>query len=780
MATFKEQVNTITQISISATSTPTLTELSTFLTDGVKDVIQRVISINPSKSDLFTQTGTDTGAGQSAPFGLESITSVVREHDSTSILRPASAISANDRYEATNVDSLKFRSKYNPVFYYKDETVYVLPVASASGDNRGFITRVVAVSAAHGESTLSSMPSQYERLVVLYAAMKVLLVEINRIPNDLPSDITATSEIQVPSLSVTAPTLPEPPSNIGPPSFTLPTFEYEDVELGYSHLGSTLSSLVSQAPVFNAPALYVPTLATLNNLVIPGLPAVPSLSIDYKIESSSTSSDLNYNIIEPVFNKPGLGIPSDPGFDSFVIVAIPPGPPPVPSFTNATDLTIATLGLPAAPVFVKPSVPGTRNELFDITAVSSVSVGDAVDLSKLYDIVAEYIITEEDTEMSSAIQGHIGSIMTAYNAQVTTNMNEYTSSAARYQQEVAAETSRIQRVEANQKDNRDHNLTRETQQYGQELAAWNARLQEYTSAIQKEQNEYTTDTNLKMQVWQADVANSFNLYTNDMQGSMNEYQKELTIYQQKIQLATSAASNVNLEDNQKLALFSQEMAQHQANVANALQEFQQNEIHNKFTVWNQEFGNELNKFTTILSAEQQRYTSEVTEYNLNVTLEMQNLNNENAALQARMQAQTQLNTTNKQQKITTEMQSFSQKSTIEQAEYAQQVQNFTNQLSLYTQDLSKYTQQHSLEITNYNSELQEFSSSLQARTSHFNEVVQEFNLNTQKITVHIQHLITRYASIKSEYDEAFGLEKMTAASQQSVAQQQSKYTGGES
>ena len=51
----------------------------------------------------------------------------------------------------------------------------------------------------------------------------------------------------------------------------------------------------------------------------------------------------------------------------------------------------------------------------------------------------------------------------------------------------------------------------------------------------------------------------------------------------------------------------------------------QNEIHNKFTVWNQEFGNELNKFTTILSAEQQRYTSEVTEYNLNVTLEMQNL-----------------------------------------------------------------------------------------------------------------------------------------------------------
>ena len=102
MATFEAQVEALTGISIDGSSSPTQTELSVFLQDGVKDVIHRMIEIKPAELARFTSTTNST----SSIAKVGAILSVVREHDSTTILRKCAAIDPGDRYDATDSNSL--------------------------------------------------------------------------------------------------------------------------------------------------------------------------------------------------------------------------------------------------------------------------------------------------------------------------------------------------------------------------------------------------------------------------------------------------------------------------------------------------------------------------------------------------------------------------------------------------------------------------------------------------------------------------------------------------
>ena len=99
--TFEEQIESLTGLTISSTgTTPTQDEVSQFLKDGIKDVINKLIEISPAETAKFTATTHDAENNGIVITG-KSI-AIVREHDSTSILRPCTLISSQDRYEATN------------------------------------------------------------------------------------------------------------------------------------------------------------------------------------------------------------------------------------------------------------------------------------------------------------------------------------------------------------------------------------------------------------------------------------------------------------------------------------------------------------------------------------------------------------------------------------------------------------------------------------------------------------------------------------------------------
>ena len=96
MATFESQVEGMTSLSIASSgTTPTQSELSQFLTDGAKDVINRLVSAKPEEAINFSETLYD--ADNSGVPVNGNILTVVREHDSSSILRSCNKINPQDR-----------------------------------------------------------------------------------------------------------------------------------------------------------------------------------------------------------------------------------------------------------------------------------------------------------------------------------------------------------------------------------------------------------------------------------------------------------------------------------------------------------------------------------------------------------------------------------------------------------------------------------------------------------------------------------------------------------
>ena len=188
MATFETQVEALTGIDIDGSSDPTQTELSAFLVDGVKDVVNKMIEARPAELSKFTATTNST----SSITKTGKILSVVREHDSTTILRKCTAIDPGDRYDATDTDSLNYRSKTSPGYYELDGLIHTVPQA-ASGNNDVVVTQVsYDAGVAFGDtvgSGIDNFPAEYEHLVGIYAAIQSLQAAMGDMSGNFNSDI---------------------------------------------------------------------------------------------------------------------------------------------------------------------------------------------------------------------------------------------------------------------------------------------------------------------------------------------------------------------------------------------------------------------------------------------------------------------------------------------------------------------------------------------------------------------------------------------------------------
>lgn len=173
MATFKEHVEGLTGLTVG--TTPTEDELSIFLQDGVREVVNRIVEMDPGEAELFTKT-TDSGSNAYV-VQTGKILSVLREHDNTNILRPCTKISPQLRYLATDKESLHYRSKYNPAFYIKDNAVFSAPAAAATDNNNIVVTQLYYdTGLAHGDTypNIDNFPAKHAHLVGLYAAIKTV------------------------------------------------------------------------------------------------------------------------------------------------------------------------------------------------------------------------------------------------------------------------------------------------------------------------------------------------------------------------------------------------------------------------------------------------------------------------------------------------------------------------------------------------------------------------------------------------------------------------------
>ena len=198
----KTQLEGLVGISLDATGTPTTAQASQYMIDGVKEVITRILRVAPLESNKFA-------ASEEESFDTNGISlsgrmlSVVRD-DGSDVYRPCTEVSPQFRYEATQKDSLKYRSKYNPGFYQLDGKVYTIPSAAAE---EGMVVTQISYDSSIDLSTadedIDLFPTEYKYLVVLYAGLRTIHYTLASI--SLPSDLSTLNIAVAP---------PSPPGNV--------------------------------------------------------------------------------------------------------------------------------------------------------------------------------------------------------------------------------------------------------------------------------------------------------------------------------------------------------------------------------------------------------------------------------------------------------------------------------------------------------------------------------------------------------------------------------------
>ena len=185
MATFESEVEGLTGIDITTETEPNQTQLTEFLRDGIIEVVNRIITLVPGEIPKFTATTEST----SSVTKKGKVLSVTREHNSTSILRQCTRIDSSLRYEATNIDSLHYRSKYNPAYYEMDNTIFCVPTPNDTANNDIVVSQInydtgLNFSDTYNAGSIANFPLDYEYLVALNASLKVLLYKMSKMHAD--------------------------------------------------------------------------------------------------------------------------------------------------------------------------------------------------------------------------------------------------------------------------------------------------------------------------------------------------------------------------------------------------------------------------------------------------------------------------------------------------------------------------------------------------------------------------------------------------------------------
>ena len=257
MATFEARVEGMSGLTINGSTGPTTTELTEFLKDGVIEVTNRCIQINPNEITDFTRESSEITSQAGVDINGAKIISVVRETGTNNDWRGASRISPNSQSRVTDSTSLQYASKYNPVYMVGDDSkISVFPTPSASNEayKLYYVNNVPVdksgASLLYSHSDIGYFSDDKVYLVVLYAACQSLLNNLSNF------SISQT----VPSL--TLPSAPVPPSA---PSFSTPTIQAVTVGTMPDIDATTISNL-GVPPTYTSPSVTLSTGSELTTI----------------------------------------------------------------------------------------------------------------------------------------------------------------------------------------------------------------------------------------------------------------------------------------------------------------------------------------------------------------------------------------------------------------------------------------------------------------------------------------------------------------------------------
>ncbi len=181
MQSFEAQVEALTSLSITSSSSPTQTELSDFLSDGAMEVINAMpqrLKYLCATEDTFNSAA----VGSEAEVLKSGQVLSVQRTDGT-VLYPCREIPANLAGRAADstfaTGHMESATQTDPVYYIYNGKINSLPATLANGgsaSNKYLEINRPAVSYVHDsmDDSVASFPLQYEYLVPLYASIKSL------------------------------------------------------------------------------------------------------------------------------------------------------------------------------------------------------------------------------------------------------------------------------------------------------------------------------------------------------------------------------------------------------------------------------------------------------------------------------------------------------------------------------------------------------------------------------------------------------------------------------
>ena len=167
MATFEAQVEGLTSLSIDGSSAPTQTELTQFLTDGAKEILN---SLPKSKKMLYSTSTSLNGSSTNLTIGGSEIFNVTR--DDGTINQPCRKISAELSGRASDSGDMIAATTTDPVYYIQNNILSVIPEPTNS--NNAQVQTLAYPAVAYGDSAITRFPDEAEYLVPLYASVKSL------------------------------------------------------------------------------------------------------------------------------------------------------------------------------------------------------------------------------------------------------------------------------------------------------------------------------------------------------------------------------------------------------------------------------------------------------------------------------------------------------------------------------------------------------------------------------------------------------------------------------
>ena len=750
MATFEEQVNGLTNLSISGTSTdPGQTELSTFLKDGVVDVTSRCLAVKPQDSFMFMRISSESTsqAGVSAPSAK--VISVIRESGTNDDWRECRRIPASFQGRVVDTASLYYASAYNPVYFISEEgAILVYPAPSSGGANSYKVHYVNGTptdqtnnaTLTHAHSDIKYFPEDKVYLVVLYAAIQSLQAALSA--KSLPDAVTIPvlpAFITLSTVSTSLPTFTSPSGFVSPASLA-------DADVSFSEVGSF--------PSFVKPAFSAPSLGSVASLTLPSIPVAPTL----------TDNSISFSTSVPTYNQPVLSLGATPTISDLTISAVPPVPPESPRFTDPTiqAITVGTMpdidftllsNVGTAPTYTSPVVGGATEELTaTIDAATAGEATDKYDFSRWFDLAADYIENEEDVELAQAQIQKISTYLNSYSAAMQNQLNIFNDANAEYQAKLqesiqqaqlnsqrAIQQAQIDSQKVTQQSQIDAQdaqqeaallLQKQNQEYALKLQKYSAEVSEYQAEVSKEVQEYQQNMTGDLQVWNQERQTDIQKHSADIQNALNTFNKENVEYQAQLQISMQNAQLSSKDDANALQKYSSETAVYQAEVNSKLQEWINEEWNQNFLKYQTDYGQLLQEYGSDIQAETQRIQNEAQDYQQKVGKALQTY-----------QAETGYDVSKLNADIQKEVQRFTH-------DLAKQNASYQSDLSKYQAESGKINQDNQSKVAKFTAEVQSFANELSSK-------VQDFSARIQKSMADYSWMENRYKALEARYNGTF-------------------------